>query len=227
MRRGTLAQCTTGDLARAPGEPAGVVCPEMHAVLPEYDVESIIAEKHCRGKILYLIKWLNYGPEDNSWVSYEHIKHAYVRVNDVKKSTVASFEKVRERGKKDVFKSMQDNAKASVSIMQNLCMAIDRKAKKAPSHESTAAFPNCLYKGQLRKAKTGCDKYRFRSFKPPRHYLKKLTDGWAFACGSDLFEWATDNGVILSRRDVGEQREARVLISQFHGTYNVLQVSYT
>ena len=33
-----------------------------------------------------------------------------------------------------------------------------------------------------------------------------------------------DNGVIISRRDVGQQREARVLVPQFPGTYNKFQV---
>jgi hypothetical protein len=182
---------------------------------PEYEWDEIKAERHRSGKVQYKLSWKGYGPKSDSWVGYSQISP---------KQRVSLFERQRERAKVDSFRRQQEDGRANVGIMQALANQINIQAKKAPSHESVGAFANCLFKGTGRKAGTGCDGFRFKSFIPPKHFLKKARLGFTLACGSDLFDWMNDNGVIISRRDVGQQREARVLVPQFPGTYNKFQV---
>lgn len=39
-----------------------------------YEVERVVDKKVKEGKVYYLIKWLGYGDEDNTWERYENCK---------------------------------------------------------------------------------------------------------------------------------------------------------
>lgn len=62
-------------------EPAGdtiVVNPRMDIEVYEedYEVEKILDKKRINGETKYLVKWKNYGEEDNSWEPTRHLKGA-------------------------------------------------------------------------------------------------------------------------------------------------------
>lgn len=45
----------------------------------EYDVEKIVNEKVEGGQTLYLVRWENYGPEDDTWEPRENFVHGVNR----------------------------------------------------------------------------------------------------------------------------------------------------
>jgi len=40
----------------------------------EYEVEAVLDSRLASGKLEYLVKWENYGPEDNSWEPASHLR---------------------------------------------------------------------------------------------------------------------------------------------------------
>ncbi|KAG9097213.1 hypothetical protein FS749_006820 [Ceratobasidium sp. UAMH 11750] len=59
----------------------------------EWEVEEILSSRKRRGEIQYLVKWLGYGPEGNTWEPYEHLGNA--------KETLAKYHRRHPRAPKD------------------------------------------------------------------------------------------------------------------------------
>jgi hypothetical protein len=42
----------------------------------EYEVEEVLDKRDHKGKMEYLVRWKDYGPEDNTWEPRENLKNA-------------------------------------------------------------------------------------------------------------------------------------------------------
>ena len=41
----------------------------------EHEVESIVTSKLDRGQVLYMVKWKGYGPDENTWETWDNLKN--------------------------------------------------------------------------------------------------------------------------------------------------------
>jgi hypothetical protein len=48
----------------------------------EFEVEEIRGKRIHRGKVQYLVKWVGYGEEDNTWEPVEHLVNSETAVNE-------------------------------------------------------------------------------------------------------------------------------------------------
>ena len=55
--------------------------PAIDTHTPEWEVEEVIQHRWVRGKIQYLVKWLNYPPESNSWEPKANLKNCKELIN--------------------------------------------------------------------------------------------------------------------------------------------------
>jgi RNase H-like domain found in reverse transcriptase/Reverse transcriptase (RNA-dependent DNA polymerase)/Integrase zinc binding domain/Chromo (CHRromatin Organisation MOdifier) domain/Integrase core domain len=58
---------------------------EQNDILDEYEVEEIVGKRKLRGKVEYLVKWLGYGSDENTWEQTSHLNCAErIRAYEVK-----------------------------------------------------------------------------------------------------------------------------------------------
>lgn len=111
----------------------------------EYEVEKILSRKVVQGRICYLVKWLGYSSNENTW---EPVEHLYRCVDLVEKfeteyskgnSRKAKREKSPKAKKQALGKSLRE--KQSVGAERN-CAAEDRSADSYESSKNNNAKLN-------------------------------------------------------------------------------------
>jgi hypothetical protein len=76
----TLLSATKPDVfERDPPRPPPIITPDKEE---EYEVEEILDSRLRRRKLQYLVKWVGYGPEDNSWEPAENVENAAEKVEE-------------------------------------------------------------------------------------------------------------------------------------------------
>ena len=69
----------------------------------EYDVESVLEARMRKGKLQYLVKWLGYGDEENSWEPAENLLTAREKVRDFYKKNPGAPRPLTDLAKKFKF----------------------------------------------------------------------------------------------------------------------------
>jgi hypothetical protein len=60
-----------------PPRPPPIITPDKEE---EFEVEEILDSRVVRRKLQYLVKWVGYGPEDNSWEPADNVANAQEEV---------------------------------------------------------------------------------------------------------------------------------------------------
>jgi hypothetical protein len=73
----------------------------------EFEVEEIRGKRIHRGKVQYLVKWVGYGEEDNTWEPVEHLVNSETAVNEYeniiqKKESSNSSTGINQEGKSQI-----------------------------------------------------------------------------------------------------------------------------
>ena len=93
--------------------------PAIDTHTPEWEVEEVIQHRWVRGKIQYLVKWMNYPPESNSWEPKVNLKNCKDLINNYHVRTQAQKGKegANVRGRAELeFETSRDAASPHSAI---------------------------------------------------------------------------------------------------------------
>jgi hypothetical protein len=68
-----LTSLKPDEYGREPPQPPPIITPDKEE---EFEVEEILDSRIVRRKLQYLVKWIGYGPEDNSWEPAGKVENA-------------------------------------------------------------------------------------------------------------------------------------------------------
>jgi len=57
-----------------------------HEETPEYEVESIVGHRHFGRSLQYLVRWLGYGPQHDTWEPAQGLRNAATLVRKYRES---------------------------------------------------------------------------------------------------------------------------------------------
>ncbi|XP_059352749.1 chromobox protein homolog 1-like isoform X2 [Daphnia carinata] len=98
---GRSVNTTKGKKKVVQGKPSS---PESDHVEPEYEVEKVVDWREVNGKVEYLLKWIGYDNDDNTWEPVEALECHEL---------IAEFEKKRKENDQEKKKSSESKTKKS------------------------------------------------------------------------------------------------------------------
>jgi hypothetical protein len=154
----------------------------------------------------WLVHWHGYPACEATWEPWE----VFTKTNG-SVPLITVFENGRQRAKQQALVKQKDESKAVVACFFAAGLRMHAHCRHAYSHEGVRAFRNAMYSTDTRKVSVPCETRTARLFQPPVRCARYTATKIEFECGTDLFDWMRLNGQLLTREDVGERREPRVL----------------